>query len=261
MTYETISYELVDGVATLTFVRPESRNSFNDKMISESLEALSKVHKDAAARCLVITGSGRAFSAGQDLKDVQSRDESFSIGEHLRQGYNRLVMKMVQLEKPVIAAINGVTAGAGCGIALAADIRIASHNASFILSFSRVGLIPDSGLTWTLTRLIGYARAYEMAITAERISAEKALAWGIVNDVVPGEQLMDVVSAWSSSLATGPTLAFGLTKRAMTKAASLDLRDSLEYEANIQDIASRSHDFSEGVDAFVEKREPNYQGK
>jgi 2-(1,2-epoxy-1,2-dihydrophenyl)acetyl-CoA isomerase len=170
-------------------------------------------------------------------------------------------MEMVQLEKPIIAAINGVTAGAGCGIALAADIRIASHRASFILSFSRVGLIPDSGLTWTLTRLIGYARAYEMAITAERISAEKALAWGLVNDVVPSEQLMDVVSAWSRSLATGPTLAFGLTKRAMTGAASLDLRESLEYEANIQDIAGRSHDFSEGVDAFIEKREPKYQGK
>ncbi len=261
MTYETINFELVDGVARLTFNRPESLNAFNNTMIFESLDAISRVHNDPAARCMVISGSGRGFSAGQDLKDVQSREESFSIGEHLRQGYNRLVMEMVQLEKPIIAAINGVTAGAGCGIALAADIRIASHRASFILSFSRVGLIPDSGLTWTLTRLIGYARAYEMAITAERISAEKALAWGLVNDVVPSEQLMDVVSAWSRSLATGPTLAFGLTKRAMTGAASLDLRESLEYEANIQDIAGRSHDFSEGVDAFIEKREPKYQGK
>ncbi len=261
MTYETIKYELVDGIATLTFNRPESLNAFNDQMIVESIEAINQVHKDAAARCLVITGSGRAFSSGQDLKDVQSRAESFSIGDHLRRGYNRLVMKMVQLEKPVIAAVNGVAAGAGCGLALAADFRIASHKASFILSFSRVGLIPDSGLTWTLTRLIGYARAYEMAVTAERIPAEKALVWGMVNDVVPHEQLMEVVSAWSGSIASGPTLAYGLTKRAMIKAASLDLRDSLEYEANIQDIAGRSQDFTEGVIAFVEKREPKFRGK
>jgi 2-(1,2-epoxy-1,2-dihydrophenyl)acetyl-CoA isomerase len=261
MSCETVDYNVDNGVATLTFNRPESLNSFNDKMISESLEAVKQVHGDPAVRCLVITGTGRAFSAGQDLKDVQSREEHFSIGEHLRRGYNRLVMKLVQLEKPVIAAINGVTAGAGCGIALAADIRIASHTASFILSFSRVGLIPDSGLTWTLTRLVGYARAYEMAVTAESIPAEKALAWGIVNDVVPSEQLMEVTSAWSNSLASGPTFAFGLTKRAMNHAMSTGLTEALEYEASVQDIAGRSLDFNEGVAAFVEKREPNYRGE
>jgi len=234
MSYETINFELVQGVATLTLNRPESLNAFNEKMISESLEGISQAYKDPAVRCMVITGAGRAFSAGQDLKDVQAREETFSIGEHLRQGYNRIVTKIVQLEKPVIAAINGVAAGAGCGIALAADIRVASHSASFILSFSRVGLIPDSGLTWSLTRILGYARAYEMAVTAERISAERALAWGMVNDVVPSEQLMDVVSAWSNSLASGPTLAFGLTKRAMNQSMTATLAEALEYEASVQ---------------------------
>lgn len=261
MSYETVIYELANGIATLTLNRPNSLNAFNDKMIQESIKVVDVVRKDPDARCLVISGSGRAFSSGQDLKDVQSREDSFSIGDHLRHGYNRLVLKMQQLEKPIIAAVNGVAAGAGCGIALAADLRIASHKASFILSFSRVGLIPDSGLTWTLTRLIGYARAYEMALTAERITAEKALAWGIVNDVVPHEQLTEVVAAWSNNLANGPTLAFGLTKRAMIQAANLNLLESLEYEAYNQDIVGRSHDFKEGVNAFVEKREPKFRGK
>ena len=261
MPYETINFDLIEGVATLTLNRPETLNAFNEKMITETLDGIKRADKEPSLRCLVITGSGRAFSAGQDLKDVQAREETFSIAEHLRRGYNRIVTNLVRLEKPVVAAINGVAAGAGCGIALAADIRIASHKASFILSFSRVGLIPDSGLTWSLTRILGYARAFEMAVTAERIPAEKALEWGIVNDVVPSDQLMEVVSAWSNKLASGPTLAFGLTKRAMNHSMNVTLAESLEYEASIQEIAARSQDFKEGVDAFVEKREPRYRGR
>jgi 2-(1,2-epoxy-1,2-dihydrophenyl)acetyl-CoA isomerase len=260
MNYETILYETAGGVATITLNRPDSLNAFNDKMIGETQDAFKQAGRDKAVRCIVITGSGRAFSSGQDLKDVQAREGVFSIGEHLRHGYNKLISLMVTLEKPIVAGVNGVAAGAGCGIALAADLRIASDKASFMLAFSRVGLIPDSGSTWTLPRLIGYARAYEMAITADRIPADKALAWGMVNEVVPAEQLPEVVAAWAGTLATGPTLAYGLTKRAMRQADGQTLEEALAYESYLQEIAGRSDDSREGVQAFVEKREPAFKG-
>ncbi len=261
MNYETILYDTANNVATITLNRPESLNAFNDKMIAETIAAFKQARRDAGVRCIVLTGSGRAFSSGQDLKDVQRWEGDFSIGEHVRRGYNVLIMAIVTVEKPVIAAVNGVAAGAGCGVALAADLRIASHKASFIQAFSRVGLVPDSGSTWTLPRLIGYARAYEMAITAERVTAEKALEWGLVNEVVPDEQLTEVVAAWARSLAEGPTLAFGLTKRAMRKASGLSLAEALNYESYLQELAGRSQDFQEGVRAFTEKREPTFKGQ
>ena len=260
MSYQTILYERQEAVATITLNRPSSLNSFNDQMIAETIEALKSCGRDAGVRCVVLTGSGRAFSAGQDLKDISARDESFSIGDHIRHGYNELVEQIVTLEKPIIGAINGVAAGAGCGIALATDIRIAAHSASFILAFGRVGLVPDSGASWTLPRLIGYARAYEMAVTGEAVSAEKALAWGMVNQIVPAEQMAEVVSAWARSLAGGPTLAFGLTKRAMRKSMTTGLTEAMAYEAALQEVAGRSRDFAEGASAFIEKREPEFDG-
>lgn len=261
MEFETILYHLSAGVATITFNRPDSLNAFNDLMIAETIDALESAGQDISVRCIVLTGQGRAFSSGQDLKEVALRDGDISFADHLRQGYNKIVLKMVQIDKPVIAAVNGVAAGAGCGIALAADIRIASHNASFIQAFSRVGLIPDCGSTHTLVHLIGHARAFEMAITAERISADKALDWGLVNDVVPGEQLMEVVAAWSRSLVAGPSVAIGLTKRAMHKAMRSSLPEALDFEAELQDLAGQTTDFREGVNAFLEKREPEFEGK
>lgn len=261
MTFETILYELDGGVATVTLNRPERLNAFNDLMIAETTEAFKRAERDSQVRCVVLTGNGRAFSSGQDLKDVLEREADFSIGEHLLHGYNRLIGRIVGIEKPVIGAINGVTAGAGCGVALATDIRIASHEATFVLSFSRVGLIPDSGTTWTLPRLVGYARAFEMAVTADRIPAEKALAWGIVNQVVPAEQLDEIVAAWANTLADGPTLAYGLTKRAMHRANGMSLDEALSYESRLQEIAGRSEDSREGVRAFVEKREPKFAGR
>lgn len=259
--FETILFGVASGVATISLNRPHALNAFNDQMIQETTAVFKQASRDKEIRCVVLTGNGRAFSSGQDLSDISSRDESFSIGDHLRHGYHKLIMQMVTLEKPIIGAINGIAAGAGCGVALATDIRIASEQASFMLAFSRVGLVPDSGVNWFLPRLIGTARAYEMAITADKISASTAHEWGMVNRVVPAAQLMQTVAAWAKPLAAGPTLAYGLTKRAMNKAWQTDLPEALSYEAHLQEIAGRSHDSKEGVMAFLEKREPNFRGE
>ncbi|MCB8965337.1 MAG: enoyl-CoA hydratase-related protein [Chloroflexota bacterium] len=261
MSYETILFDVADGIATITLNRPELLNAFNDQMIEETTHAFKQAGRDDAVRCVLLTGNGRAFSSGQDLADVTARIGSFSISEHLRHGYNRLIATMIGLEKPIIGAINGVAAGAGCGIALAADLRIASDKASFMLAFSKVGLIPDSGVNWLLPRLVGYARAYEMAVTADKIPADKAYEWGIVNRVVPHEQLLETALAWAGPLAAGPTLAYGLTKRIMQKTWDMSLPESLEYEASLQEIAGRSQDNKEGVIAFLQKRAPNFSGK
>ena len=261
MEYETIRYEVTGGVLTITLNRPDKLNAFNEQMIQETIAAFKQAGRDDSVRCVVLTGAGRGFSSGQDLKGFEEREEDISIGEHLRRGYNRLITRMATLEKPIIGAINGVAAGAGCGVALACDIRIASDQASFIQLFSKVGLIPDSGSTWFLPRLIGYARAYEMAITAEKVPAEKALEWGLVNDVVPADQLGEIVAAWAQRLAQGPTLAFGLTKRAMRRAWGMELEEAVAYEALLQEVAGQSHDHREGVAAFLEKREPSYKGE
>ncbi len=260
MGYETILFDVADGVATLTLNRPEKLNAFNDQMISEALDAFKKAGRDESIRCVVITGAGRAFSSGQDLGDFQSRGEKVSIAEHLRHGYHRLIRQMVALEKPVLGAINGVAAGAGCGVALAADIRLAADGASFMLAFSRIGLIPDSGVNWFLPRLVGYARAYEMAITAERVPASRALEWGMVNRVVPADQLPEIAAAYARQLAGGPTLAFGLTKRAMNRTWDMSLDEALAYEAHLQEVAGRSEDNREGIAAFLEKRPPAFKG-
>jgi 2-(1,2-epoxy-1,2-dihydrophenyl)acetyl-CoA isomerase len=261
MAYETILYEVKDGVAWLTLNRPAKLNAFNDRMIGEATDAFKAAGREESVRCIVITGAGRGFSSGQDLGDFQDRGESVSIGEHLRHGYHRLISRMVTLEKPIIGAINGVAAGAGCGVALATDIRIAADNASFMLAFSRIGLIPDSGTNWLLPRLIGQARAYEMAITADRVPAARALEWGLVNHVVPAEQLPEIAAAWARRLAGGPTLAFGLTKRAMNRAWEMNLDEALEYEAYLQEVAGRSQDNREGIAAFLDKREAHFTGR
>ncbi len=261
MTYETILYEVADGVATITLNRPSKLNAFNDAMIGETLDALKAAGRDAAARSIVLTGAGRAFSSGQDLAAFQERGEGGSIAEHLRHGYHRVVRQMVTLEKPIVGAINGIAAGAGCGVALAADIRIAADSASFMLAFSRIGLIPDSGVNWFLPRIIGYSRAYEMAVTADRVSAATALEWGLVNRVVPAEQLPEIAAATARQLAEGPTLAFGLTKRAMQRGWGMSLDEALEYEAYLQEVAGRSADNREGIAAFLEKRPPHFTGR
>jgi 2-(1,2-epoxy-1,2-dihydrophenyl)acetyl-CoA isomerase len=260
MEYETILFDIADGVATITLNRPAKLNAFNDKLIAETTQAFKEAGRNNDVRCVVLTGAGRGFSSGQDLSDFKERVDEISIGDHLRHGYHRLVHQMVALEKPIIGAINGVAAGAGLGVALAADIRVAAHDAVFILAFSRIGLIPDSGVNWFLPRLIGYARAYEMAVMADRVPATKALEWGLVNRVVPAEQLPEITAAWARQLADGPTLAFGLTKRAMLRGFDQTIAEALEYEAYLQDVAGGSADNREGVTAFLEKRPPQFTG-
>jgi 2-(1,2-epoxy-1,2-dihydrophenyl)acetyl-CoA isomerase len=261
MSYQTIHYDVADGVATISLNRPETLNAFNDTMTAETISAFRDAGSDDAVRCIVLTGQGRGFSSGQDLGGFRERQKEMAVSDHLRKGYNRLVMRMVGVEKPIIGSINGVAAGAGCSIALATDIRIMSDRASFIQAFSRIGLVPDSGSTWFLPRLIGYARAYQMAVTAEKIPAEKALAWGLVNEVSPHEQLHEMTEAWARRLADGPTQAFGMTKRAMHRSMLSSLADSMEYEALLQDIAVKTRDHVEGVSAFLEKRPAVFRGE
>jgi len=208
----------------------------------------------------VLTGAGRAFSAGQDLKERQDPGAA-DLGTELRLRYNPIVLAMRRLEKPVIGAINGVAAGAGISVALACDIRIASESASFIEVFGRVGLVPDTGSSWFLPRLVGYARAAEMSFTTDPVDAATAERIGLVNRVVPADQLMAETGALAARLAQSAPIAMALAKRALNRSLETNLEQALEFEAELQAIAGRSKDYTEGVAAFVEKRPPNFKGE
>lgn len=257
---DTIIVEQGEGVLTITLNRPDVLNAVNDQMMREMQDALRQAERDAAVRCLVITGAGRGFCSGQDLRD-RARPGGFSYGEHLRGGYNPIILRLRTMEKPVIAAVNGVAAGAGCSLALAADVRIASDRASFIEVFARVGLIPDSGSTWFLPRLVGLGKALELAYAADPVDAAEAHRLGLVNRVVPHDDLMPQTAALARRLAAGPTKAYGLTKRAITYGLGAPLEESLNYEAYLQDIAGRTADHREGVMAFLEKRQARFEGR
>lgn len=259
--YDTVIYDVTGAVARITLNRPNKLNAFNDVMTRETIDAFRQAGRDAAVRVIVLTGAGRGFSAGQDLADFQARGADVSIGEHLRHGYNRLVTQMRELEKPVITAINGVAAGAGMSIALAGDMRLASDQATFMQAFVKIGLIPDSGSTWMLPRLVGSARALEMMITGDRVSAQDAHAWGMINHVYPAAEFEAGVQTWAQALAEAPTRAVGLIKRAFNKGLTSTLAEALEYEAYLQDVAGATADHREGVSAFLEKRPPRYRGE
>lgn len=259
--YETVIYDVTGAIARITLNRPDKLNAFNEVMTRETIAAFEQARQDVHVRAIVLTGAGRGFSAGQDLADFQARGAEISISEHLRHGYNRLVTMMRDLEKPVITAINGVAAGAGMSIALAGDIRLASDNASFIQAFVKIGLIPDSGSTWMLPRLVGAARALELMMTGERVSAQDAYAWGMINRVYPAAVFDAEVQTWAESLAGAPTRALGLIKRAFNQGLTSTFAAALAYEAELQDIAGATVDHREGVQAFLEKRTPQYRGE
>ncbi|HEY9772332.1 MAG TPA: enoyl-CoA hydratase-related protein [Planktothrix sp.] len=253
-----------NGVAVLTLNRPDKLNAFSDELSFSLQDALKEMEKDAGVRAVVLTGAGRGFCAGQDLQSrsiSQESGERPSLGDSIRRRYNPIILKLRRIEKPIIAAINGVAAGAGSSLAFACDLRIVSAQASFIQSFTKVGLVPDSGSTFFLPRLIGATKAFELMLSAEKLEAADAMRLGLVNKVVTPEEVVPEAVALAEKLAMGPTKAFGLTKRALNRAIFPDLEELLEYEACLQEIAGRSDDFIEGVKAFVEKRQPAYTGK
>jgi len=261
--YETVILQQDGAVATITLNRPDSLNAFNETIKAELLDVLKTVERDASVRCVILTGAGRAFGSGQDLADLKhlyEGDEPPELGGMLRTGYIPLIRRICGMEKPVIAAVNGVAAGAGASFALACDMRIASEKASFVQAFIHVGLIPDCGATWFLPRLVGVGRAMELACLGDKISAEEALRLGMVNRVVPPEQLMDVTMELAQKLAAFPTKAIALNKRLFNQAFQNDLEAQLEAEAFAQTTAARTADHMEGVRAFNEKRKPQFKG-
>jgi 2-(1,2-epoxy-1,2-dihydrophenyl)acetyl-CoA isomerase len=258
--YETILYEKTGAVLKITLNRPESFNAFTDTMHRELGEAFKAAAKDESVRAVILTGAGKAFCSGQDLKEV-SKNPDRNLGDSLRKNYNPNILRIRQLEKPVICAVNGVAAGAGMSLALACDLRIAADTVSMIEVFVNVALIPDSGSTWFLPRLVGYHRAFELCSTGRKVSAEEALKLNLVDEVVPADQLMTRVQTLAEGYAKAPTKAIGLLKRALNRAAGTTLESSLEYEAYLQEICGNSEDYREGVAAFVEKRKPEFKGK
>lgn len=256
--------EITRGVATLTMNRPDALNALDEDLSYALRDALESAASDTAIRCVVVTGNGRAFSSGADLAEAKRRIEeggNLTPSEILRKRYNPIVNAIVEMDKPVVAALNGVAAGAGASVALAADFRIASDKAAFMQAFIKIGLVPDAGATYFLPRLIGYARALELAMTGDLVDAQRALSLGLVNRVVPHDDLMRETHAFAATLAAGPTLAFGLTKKAMRFGATHELREALDFEPDLQDQAALTHDSAEGIQAFLEKRAPTYQGR
>jgi 2-(1,2-epoxy-1,2-dihydrophenyl)acetyl-CoA isomerase len=252
--------DIGDGIATLTLDRPDALNSLTVPLKEELIRAFRDLAKDPSVRVVVLTGAGRAFCAGQDLRERLEPDAA-PLATEIRERYNPLILAMRNLEKPIVGAINGIAAGAGASIAFACDIRIAAEGASFLLAFGRVGLIPDSGATWFLQRLVGPAKAMELALTGAPLSAAEAERFGLVAKVAAPERLLDEAGALAASLAAGAPLAVSLTKRAYARAADASLEESLEYEAWLQGIAGASKDHAEGIAAFVEKRPPRFTGE
>jgi 2-(1,2-epoxy-1,2-dihydrophenyl)acetyl-CoA isomerase len=259
--YETIQYEMQENVALLTLNRPERRNAMNRELNRELLAGFERAAGDDQVRAVLVTGAGKGFCAGADLAIFQSQPTGDQVYEMIVSSYQPMMVAVTQMKKPVIAAVNGVAAGAGASLALACDLRVMAHDASMMMAFSNIALVPDAGATWFLTRLVGYSRAYEIAIEGNRITAERCLELGLTNKVVPAEQLDLISLAWARKLAERPTLALGLTKHAMQHAHLHDLASTIEYEARLQKQTIPSYDFMEGVMAFIQKREPEFQGK
>ena len=262
MAYENIQFTIEAAIARLMLNRPDKLNSFNTAMHAEVRDALSQVTQHEA-RVLVITGAGRGFCAGQDLADraVAPTGERVDLGESIERNYKPLILGLRALPLPVVCAVNGVAAGAGANIALACDVVLAARSASFIQAFAKIGLIPDSGGTYFLPRLVGSARAMGLALLAERLSAEEAERWGLIWRAVDDARLMEEAAAVARALAAGPTRGYGLIKKALNASAGNSLDAQLDLERDLQREAGFSEDYREGVAAFMQKRKPQYKGK
>ncbi|SFG33263.1 2-(1,2-epoxy-1,2-dihydrophenyl)acetyl-CoA isomerase PaaG [Neptunomonas qingdaonensis] len=263
MSYETIEFTISEGVAVLTLNRPDSLNSFNAQMHSEVKSALKEVKKDSSVRCLLLTGNGRGFCAGQDLGDrnVAPGSAPPNLGESIEKNYSPMLRTIRSLEMPVICAVNGVAAGAGANIAFACDIVLAAKSASFIQAFCKIGLIPDCGGTWTLPRLVGPARAMALSLLGDKISAEQAEQWGMIWKSVENESLQDEAMAMAQHFASQPTKGLALIKRAIQASANNTFNEQLDLERDLQTLAGRTDDYREGVAAFIGKRKPAFKGQ
>lgn len=258
VTYDTIRLEAADGVATITLNRPDSLNALSSAMRRELLSALKAAGRDESVRAIVLTGAGRGFCSGADLRGGAAERAFRRV---LTDEYNPLIVAIRELPKPVIAAVNGVAAGAGVSLALACDLVYAAEEARFIQAFVRIGLVPDSGSTRTLVRALGRHRAAALVFSGEPLGAAAAQAVGLVNAVVPTDQLAATVRVAAASLAAAPTRAIGLAKRAINHAEDALLSESLAMEAALQELAGRTQDHAEGLAAFGEKREPRFLGR
>ena len=258
--YNNLLFKVHEHICTLTLNRPESFNAINDEISYELQDAWKKIKRDDNIRAVILTGAGKAFCSGQDLKAIKdSKDRN--LAESLHKRYNPIIRAMRNLPKPIIARLNGVAAGAGASFALACDLIVASEKSSLIEVFVKVGLVPDSGSSYFLMRNLGYLRAFELAATGRKLSATEALDLGLVNKVVAHEALDDAVMEYAQYFAGAPTKSIGLIKTMLDKATINGLDAMLEYEAYCQEIAGRSEDYKEGVKAFNEKRKPEFKGR
>lgn len=255
---EIVNFEIKDQVGWLTLNRPDKLNAFTRQMNQEVIDVLKQASLDPVVRALVITGAGRAFCAGEDLAGLQQEND---LTELLRKHYNPMMKQLMAFEKPTIAAVNGAAAGAGMSLALACDFRLASEKASFLQAFVHIGLVPDSGSLYFLPRLVGYAKAVELTMLGEKVSAQEAERLGLITRVVPTDKLYDETQFFANRLTTLPTQSLGLIKRYMHRSFESSFAEVLENEALAQGIASQTDDHKEGVAAFLEKRPPNYKGK
>ena len=262
MTYDNILFDLTGGIARLTLNRPDKLNSFNTAMHAEVRDALGRILREGA-RVLVLTGAGRGFCAGQDLADraVAPGGERVDLGESIERNYKPLILGLRNLPMPVIAAVNGVAAGAGANLALACDLVIAAKSASFVQAFCRLGLVPDSGGTWVLPRLVGTARALGLAVLGEKLSAEQAAQWGLIWRCVEDAELSSVVDQLAARFAAAPTLGLARTKQAIYSSWNHTLEQQLDRERDLQRELGDSADYAEGVAAFMAKRDPKFVGR
>ncbi len=256
-----ISTSVEDNILTLTLDRPQKLNSFIEPMAKELQQELADATRNEDIRCVLLTGKGKAFSAGQDLPEVVDKGDDYELGETVRKSYNPIINAIRELDKPVVCAVNGTAAGAGANIALACDLVLASKESVFVQSFSKIGLIPDSGGTFFLPRLVGLQRANAMYLLDEKISPANAEEIGLIYKAVEADQLMDEAQSICQKLAQMPTKGFALYKQAINQSLSNNLDEHLELEADLQTEAGKTDDYNEGVQAFLEKRKPDFKGR